>query len=142
MFSNLFLYAYYNYLKQWRIITEWDATSCIIKPIMFMPSFYAMVKGKYKYTDMFESYFWTRFYKFACSSIFVNFHTSTRLKSCLFFICIIDYFVHWGLKQISILYRWQLCSNYRIEKFSRRCEFLNFIDMFCLQHIKNIQWQH
>lgn len=57
---------------------------------IFMPSFYACFKESVSLcTYMFEKLF----YKFACSSIFINVRTRTRLKSSLFFICIIDYFV-------------------------------------------------
>lgn len=118
--------------------TDWDATSCFTKPITHRFLYLASMHVSRK---MFMYiYIWDIFYKFACSSIFVNVHTSTRLKSCLFFICMID----WGYNKNKSQYCTgdiTLYSNFKNWKIPKKmCEFLNFIDMFCLQHMKNIQW--
>lgn len=69
---------------------DWDATSCFIKPITHR---FLCLASMHVSRKMFVYiYVWDIFYKFACFSIFVNVHTSTRLKSCLFFIYMID----WG----------------------------------------------
>lgn len=70
--------------------TDWDATSCFIKPITHR--FLCLASMHVSRKMFMYIYVWDIFYKFVCSSIFVNVHTSTRLKSCLFFIYMID----WG----------------------------------------------
>lgn len=71
------------------------------------------------------------FYKFAYSSIFVNVHTtgSTRLKSCLFFICMIDYFVHWGYNKNKSQYCTgdiTLYSNFKTWKIHTKMQISEF----------------
>lgn len=124
-----------------RHYTDWDATSCFIKPITHIFLCLASMHVSRKIFMYIPVYVRDIFYKFACSSIFVNVHASTRLKSCLFFICMIDYFVHWGYNKNKSQYCTgdiTFYSNFKNWKIPKKmCElFLNFIDMFCLQHIK------
>lgn len=108
---------------------DWDATSCFIKPITHR---FLCLASMHVSRKMFM-YIYVRdiFYKFAYSSIFVNVHTtgSTRLKSCLFFICMIDYFVHWGYNKNKSQYcsgDITLYSNFKTWKIHTRIQISEF----------------
>lgn len=79
-----------------RYYIDWDFIFCFIKLIIYR---FLCLVFMYVLRKMFMyiyRYVWDIFYKFVCFSIFVNVYISIRLKFCLFFICMIDYFVYWG----------------------------------------------
>lgn len=103
--------------------TDWDATSCFTKPITHR--FLCLASMHVSRKMFMYIYIWDIFYKFACSSIFVNVHTSTRLKSCLFFICMID----WGYNKNKSQYCTgdiTLYSNFKTWKIHTRIQISEF----------------